>query len=106
MRNAGYLNASGADNGLMYRGRIATLKFARNVVFKKTAHKTSERAPDFDIYTDTGHVNVGAAWIKQGKDQAYLSIQIDDPSLSNELNFMGFKQHDSDGYDIVWKRQT
>ena len=110
MKNIGYINASKKETGEQYRGRIDTLPFSEAIMLKKAVKRSaSEKAPDYDIYVERMQgniVHVGAAWKKKGPNRYYLSLHIDDPSLPEALNLMGFKQDGRDSYDLVWKRQS
>ncbi len=108
MKSIGYIKAYKKETGELYRGRIDTLPFAETIVFRKARNVNSDKAPDFDVFVERAAgqtVHVGAAWKKKGKERQYLSIRIDDLSLSQELNCLGFKQDNVDAYDLVWKRQ-
>ena len=65
-----------------YAGSIRTLMLNGRVRILANDRKTSEGAPDFRI--SLGTTEIGAAWrrTKQGTDQTYLRVRLDDPGLA------------------------
>lgn len=102
MKNIGYLKTSQKDTGEALSGEINTLSVKLAVRLFKRTNKNSDKAPDYTVY-GTGQrgnaVNVGAAWIKKGKERQFLSLEIDDPSLPDGLSLLGFKTQDG-AYDL------
>jgi uncharacterized protein (DUF736 family) len=108
MKNIGYLKPTQKDNGESYRGEINTLSAKIVITLKKQVSKSSEKAPDYEVYGEGQQgnlVHIGAAWKRKGTERQFLSIEVDDPSLLDTLSLFGFAQADG-GYDLVWKRYT
>ena len=63
-----------------YVGSIRTLMLNGRVKILANDRKDSEGAPDFRI--SLGATEIGAAWrrTKQGTDQTYLRVRLDDPA--------------------------
>ncbi len=84
-----------------YSGRIRTLVIDAEVVLIPTKKSDAESAPDFRIHIgDANGLEVGAAWKEIGdKAGNYLSLQLDDPTLTQPIRANLFR---SDGDDSAW----
>ena len=83
-----------------YQGTLATLTVKAKVSIKPV-EKTSEKAPDFRIFS--GNAEIGAAWSATSKEgHAYLSVKLDDPSFSAAILCRLIET--DDGHSLVWSR--
>lgn len=91
-----------------YAGDITTLTFQRTDVQLRPAEKTgAAKEPDYRVVTKTpnGTVEFGAAWSRTSEaGKAFLSVQIDDPALSEPLNAALFATDSGKGATLVWSR--
>ena len=93
-------------------GEITTLQMQLKIKLVPNTAKTNDNAPDY-IVAAAGYsgadIPIGGAW-KKTKSQIgdiefeFLSITIDDPSLSNSLNVAAFKNDDGT-WSISWRRR-
>jgi uncharacterized protein (DUF736 family) len=92
-----------------YTGELATLTVAtRKVVFQPIEAK-GDKAPSYRIVSPskTGNVELGAAWIKRSEEgRNYLSVKLDDPSLAQPINCALVQSGDSEGFILVWSRDS
>lgn len=74
---------SAAQDG--YAGTIKTLTMTARVRFVANDHEEGDGAPDFRIMC--GNTEIGAAWrkTKQGSEQTYLRVKLDDPTLPQPI---------------------
>jgi uncharacterized protein (DUF736 family) len=90
-----------------YTGNLATLTVAvRKVVFQPNEAKTG-KAPDYRVLGagKSGDVEFGAAWKKRREDgRDYLSVKLDDPSLTQPLNCALVEPSEATGFILVWSR--
>lgn len=90
-----------------FRGEITTLTLRRTDVVLRPTNKTGEREPDYRIVqeTETGTVELGAAWKRQsGKGREFLSVVLDDPALPASVNAALFLADHDDTATLVWQR--
>jgi uncharacterized protein (DUF736 family) len=68
-----------------YAGSIRTLALNTKVRILANDRKTTDGAPDFRIMAGTAEI--GAAWrkTKQGSEETYLRVKIDDPSFPQAI---------------------
>ena len=86
------------DNG--FQGSITTLVVNTKVSITPV-EKTSEKAPDFRIFS--GKAEIGAAWSAKSKEgNAYLSVKLDDPSFAAPI--VGRLVETDKGHALVWTR--
>ena len=76
-------NFSAVKDG--YAGTIRTLTVSTKVRLIVNDRKEGEAAPDFRIMA--GAAEIGAAWrkTKQGSDETYLRVKLDDPTLPQPI---------------------
>jgi uncharacterized protein (DUF736 family) len=87
-----------------YIGTIRTLTLNVKARFVANDQKHSEQSPDFRILV--GLTEIGAAWRKTTEDQAsYLSVRLDDPSLSNPIRAALLEATDDGWMRLVWRRE-
>ncbi len=100
MANIGTFKKAGTD----YHGEIVTLTLqTNNVRIVSVPSQTNENAPSHRVYV--GRAEVGAAWPRQSAEgRDYLSIKIDDPSLSKPIYASLFADDDGDTFTLVWNR--
>jgi uncharacterized protein (DUF736 family) len=65
-----------------YAGTIRTITMNARVKIVANERKETEAAPDFRVMLSA--TEIGAAWrrTKQGSDQSYLRVRLDDPRLA------------------------
>jgi len=87
-----------------YAGSIRTLTVNARVKILANDRKESEGAPDFRV--SLGATEIGAAWrrIKQGTDQSYLRVRLDDPSWPQPIWAILLEATDDGVVRLVWKR--
>ncbi|MBX9591698.1 MAG: DUF736 domain-containing protein [Hyphomonadaceae bacterium] len=68
-----------------YAGTIRTLALNSKVRILANDRKTTDGAPDFRIMAGTAEI--GAAWrkTKQGTEETYLRVKLDDPSFPQPI---------------------
>jgi uncharacterized protein (DUF736 family) len=91
----------------IYAGDVTTLTFNRSNVQLRPVEKGSDKEPDYRVVAQTarGIVEFGAAWKRTSeKGQEFLSVSIDDPSLSGALNAALFPAEDGHPAALVWNR--
>src|SRR5581483_3678962 len=68
-----------------YAGTIRTLALNSKVRILANDRKTTDGAPDFRIMAGTAEI--GAAWrkTKQGSEESYLRVKLDDPSFPQPI---------------------
>ena len=87
-----------------YAGIIRTLSVNARVKILANDRKETESAPDFRILLGT--IEIGAAWrrIKQGTDQSYLRVRLDDPSWPQPI-WANLTEAGEDGtVRLIWRR--
>jgi uncharacterized protein (DUF736 family) len=85
-----------------YSGHIRTLTIRRRIRILTNEQTDTPHAPDFKLFC--GDFEVGAAWKAQSKfGQAYLSVQLDDPSWPALLRAKLFEE--SGLARLVWNRK-
>ena len=87
-----------------YAGTIRTLTMNAKVRIVANDRKESEGAPDFRIMAGTAEI--GAAWrkTKQGSDETYLRVKLDDPALPQPI-WGALLETTEDGVArLLWRR--
>jgi uncharacterized protein (DUF736 family) len=86
-----------------YSGHIRTLTIRRRIRILANEQTDTPHAPDFKLFC--GDFEVGAAWKAKSKSgQAYLSVQLGDPSWPAHLRAKLFEE---DGLArLVWNRKS
>jgi uncharacterized protein (DUF736 family) len=87
-----------------YAGTIKTLTISAKVSILANDRKETEAAPDFRVVTGT--TEVGAAWrrYKQGTEETYLRVKLDDPSLPQPI-WGALLEPSEDGVArLLWRR--
>ena len=100
MANIGTFKKAGND----YHGEIVTLTLqTNNVRIVSVPNQPNENAPSHRVYV--GRAEVGGGWPRQSAEgRDYLSIKIDDPSLSKPIYASLFADDDGDTFSLVWNR--
>ena len=93
---------SAAQDG--YAGTIKTMTLTARVRFVANDHKDDDGAPDFRIFA--GSTEVGAAWrkTKQGSDETYLRVKLDDPALPQPIWGALLEASDDGVVRLIWSR--
>ena len=88
-----------------YAGSIRTLMLNGRVRIIANDRKNGASAPDFRIVL--GNVEIGAAWrkIKQGTDQSYLRVRLDDPAWPQPIWGVLLEATDDGVVRLIWSRQ-
>jgi uncharacterized protein (DUF736 family) len=92
-----------SDGG--WEGRIRTLTINVRARLVPNDNRESDKAPDYVVMA--GPVELGAAWIYRRKEdprREYLSVQLDDPSLTKPISALLYFVHGKDGARLVWSR--
>lgn len=95
-----------ADGG--FAGHLHTLTLDIDLVLLPTEPSDSDNAPDYRVIagSDDEAREVGAGWKHVGEKAGdYVSIQIDDPMLTQPLRANLF-QGENNGHVLVWSRQS
>jgi uncharacterized protein (DUF736 family) len=88
-----------------YAGTIRTLTMTARVRMIANDRKDSEGAPDFRIMAGTAEI--GAAWrkTKQGSEETYLRVKLDDPMLPQPI-WGALLEATEDGVArLLWRRE-
>jgi uncharacterized protein (DUF736 family) len=93
------------ENG--YDGTIETLTLKAEVDFEPVEHKSSEKAPDFRIFTKNSGYEIGAAWETTSRETGapYLSVKLDDPSFAAPIQCRLVKTGAELGHSLLWDRR-
>jgi uncharacterized protein (DUF736 family) len=113
MSAIGILTASNRPNpaNSEYEGNIRTLELNLEIRLIPKEDKRSDRAPDF-VVEDKGKVgqwvNIGSAWWKEttqkdGSIARFISISIEDPSMSETLHCTAFLDSSGNEWVITWR---
>ena len=91
-----------------YTGELATLEVdARKVMFRAIEARPTRRPLPGRRSHKTGDVEFGAAWKKRSEEgRVYLSVRLDDPSLTQPLNCALVEQGEGEGFILVWSREA
>jgi uncharacterized protein (DUF736 family) len=89
-----------------YAGSIRTLMLNGRVRILANDRKNSESAPDFRI--SLGTTEIGAAWrrTKQGTDQTYLRVRLDDPAWPQPIWGVLLESTEDGLVRLIWRRDT
>jgi uncharacterized protein (DUF736 family) len=89
-----------------FSGEITTLTIqAKKVAIVAETERTTENAPTHRIYL--GKAEIGAGWAKVSKgERDYISVKIDDPSLTGPLYARLFAEEDGKTHSLIWTRST
>ena len=83
-------------------GSIRTLSLVCAAAFEP-AEKTSDKSPDYRLIAGT--FDFGAAWKETSeKGNAYLSVQLDDPSFPTPIRCVLVKASADDSFNLLWER--
>ena len=88
-----------------YAGTIRTLTVATKVRLIANDRKEGEGTPDFRIFA--GDAEVGAAWRKtrQGSEETYLRVKLDDPALPQPIWGALLEATDDGLARLIWRRE-
>ena len=88
-----------------YAGTIRTLTLNARVNVVANDDKESDKAPDFRILA--GGNEIGAAWrrTKQGTEETYLRVKLDDPALPQPIWAALLEATDDGIVRLVWRRE-
>ena len=91
-----------------YTGEIKTLTLhCSKVLFRPTQGKNG-KGPDYRVIVEgkPGAVELGAAWKRTSEARRqFLSVRLDDPSLSHPLSAALMAAEDGTGATLIWSRQ-
>jgi uncharacterized protein (DUF736 family) len=90
--------------GQEYQGEIVTLSVqARGVRVVPEANRSNDNAPSHRVFV--GRAEIGAAWAQQSKEgRDYLSLKLDDPSLTAPKIANLLDYPDCESYTLIWSR--
>jgi uncharacterized protein (DUF736 family) len=88
-----------------FSGRIRTLALDIELTIRPAEKSDAENAPDHRIFS-ANDLEVGAAWSRSGEKAGdYLSIVIDDPTLTQPLRAALFQSEaDAKVWNMMWNR--
>ncbi len=88
-----------------YAGRIRTLMLKAQVRITANDRRGTDGAPDFRI--SLGTTDIGAAWrkTKQGSEQTYLRVRLDDPAWPQPIWGVLLEATDDGVVRLIWSRQ-
>jgi len=89
-----------------WAGTIRTLTIDVKARFVPNDNRDNESAPAFRVFA--GNSELGAAWRQRsnGENQReYLSVRLDDPSLSEGISAALFEEGDGKEAQLVWSRR-
>ncbi|MTK11473.1 MAG: DUF736 domain-containing protein [Clostridiaceae bacterium] len=94
-------------NGDSFIGEIHTLQIDTPAVIRPIPEKAGqEKGPHYRVFN--GAAEIGVAWLRQTADEEreYLSVMIDDPSLTAPIhaNFVPGGQEPG-SYQLIWSRK-
>lgn len=87
-----------------YAGTIRTLTVSAKVRLVANDKKDGASGPDFRVFAGVGEI--GAAWrrTKQGTEEAYLLVKLDDPALPQPI-WGALLEATEDGVArLIWRR--
>lgn len=86
-----------------YTGDIRTLALQVQNVSIKPTDKQSDNVPGYRVYASGAEI--GAAWEKSAQESGagYLSVKLDDPSLTSAIN-ANLVQDNGDNWSLIWSR--
>ena len=90
-----------------YTGELTTLTVAARKVVFQPSEARGDKAPSYRVVSPskTGNVELGAAWKKRSEEgRDYLSVKLDDPSLTQPLNCALVESSEGEGFILVWSR--
>ncbi|AYV48239.1 DUF736 domain-containing protein [Caulobacter flavus] len=87
-----------------YYGEIFTLELqVTGVRFTPVTGRGGDNPPSHLIYV--GRVEIGVAWPQKTNDgRAYLSVKLDDASLSAPINANLYKDEMGEDHTLIWSR--
>ena len=87
-----------------YAGTIRTITMNARVKIVANDRKETEGAPDFRVML--GASEIGAAWrrIKQGTDQSYLRVRLDDPAWPQPIWAILAEAAEDGTARLIWRR--
>jgi uncharacterized protein (DUF736 family) len=87
-----------------YAGTIRTLSTNARVKIVANDRKETEGAPDFRVVL--GATEIGAVWrrIKQGTDQSYLRVRLDDPGWPQPIWAILTEAAEDGTARLIWRR--
>jgi uncharacterized protein (DUF736 family) len=83
-----------------FSGVINTLSLNIKTAVFRPIDKSGPNSPDYRVYA--GKVELGAAWRKTGDNGDFLSVTLDDHSLSAPI-YANLVETDED-YSLIWSR--
>lgn len=114
MSAIGKLKTTRDVQGELLVGHIKTLELSLQLKLWPITNGTSEKSPSYRIFAigrDGSEIEIGAAWRKNKSNpdkfgEEFLSLTIDDPSLSQPLNVAAFKEPDGTWLITFRRRQA
>jgi uncharacterized protein (DUF736 family) len=86
-------------------GEICTLRLNITGVRIVSVTRTNDSAPSHRI--QFGRIEIGAAWPKRSSEgRDYLSVKLDDPSLSAPIYANLFEDEGGETFGLIWSRPT
>lgn len=91
-------------SGNEFQGEIVTMAIqTKNVRIVPEPASENEAAPSHRVFV--GRAEVGAAWTKTSNEgREYLSVKLDDPSMTVPIYANLFDDEDGKTYNLIWTR--
>lgn len=88
-----------------YAGTIRTLTVTAKVRLIANDRKEGQGGPDFRVMA--GPTEIGVAWrrTKQGSEESYLRVKLDDPALPQPIWGALFEATEDGVVRLVWRRE-
>ncbi len=87
-----------------YKGFVATLALSAKITMRPV-ELTSERGPTHRIFAGAGEVGAAFEQTADSTGQVYLSVKLDDPTLTAPIYCAAFENKDKpDDLDLIWSR--
>ncbi len=90
-----------------FAGTIDTLALQAEASFEPVEGKSSDKAPDYRIFTTKTRYEIGAAWNVTSPETGaqYLSVKLDDPSFAAPIQCRLVKPSAELGHSLLlWDR--
>ena len=95
--------------GSGFTGRVHTLTLYRELTIVPAEHPDAENAPDYRVHAEgEDGPEIGAGW-KRSSDKAgaFVSIQLDDPTLPQPIRANLFRDDDAgSAWSLHWSRPS
>ena len=88
-----------------YAGTIRTLTLSAKVRMVANDRKEAEGSPDFRIMAGTAEIGVAWRKTKQGSQETFLHVKLDDPALPQPIWAALLEAGEEGGARLLWHRE-